>query len=81
VYTVRATRTRSSGQLRYAPPTRTCTAIVLLGRIARTTYVDAAYYYRPSSVVSRSVTLVSPAKTVEPIEMSFGLRTLVGIMY
>ena len=25
-----------------------------------------------------TVTLVSPAKTVEPIEMQFGLRTLVG---
>jgi len=39
------------------------------------TYVDAAYCYRPSSVVCRSVTLVSPAKTAEPIEMPFGLRT------
>ena len=28
--------------------------------------------------VSRSVTLVSPAKTAQPIEMPFGLRTLVG---
>ena len=35
---------------------------------------------RPSSVVSvcRSVTLVSPAKTAEPIEMPFGLRTRVA---
>ena len=49
-------------------------------------YVDAAYCYRPSSVVSwsvcqsvcRSVTLVSRAKTAEPIEMQFGLRTRVG---
>jgi len=39
--------------------------------------VDAAYCYRPSSVVSRSVTVLSPAKTVEPIEMPFGLRTQV----
>jgi len=51
------------------------------------TYVDAAYYYRLSSVVCRSVcrsvslcvclsvTLVSPAKTAEPIEMPLGLRT------
>ena len=44
----------------------------------RTTYVDAAYCYRPTSVVCRSVTLVSPAKTDEPIEMPFGLRTRVG---
>ena len=42
-----------------------------------TTYVDAAYPYRPSSVVCRSVTLVSPAKTAAPIELPFGLRTLV----
>jgi len=44
--------------------------------------VDAVYCYRPSSVVClsvcRSVTLVSPAKTAEPTEMPFGLRTLVG---
>jgi len=46
------------------------------------TYVDVAYCCRPSSVVcrsvGRSVTLVSRAKTAEPMEMSFGLRTLVG---
>jgi len=49
-------------------------------------YVDAAYCYRPSSVVCRSVglsvcrsvTLVSPAKKAEPIEMPFGLRTRVS---
>jgi len=38
-----------------------------------TAYVDVAYCYRPSSVVCQSVTLVSPAKTAEPIEMPFGL--------
>jgi len=42
-------------------------------------YVDAA---RPSSVVCRSVclsvTLVSPAKTAELVEMPFALRTWVG---
>jgi len=47
-----------------------------------TTYVDAAYSYRPSSVicpsVCRSVTLVSPAKTAAPFELPFGLRTWVG---
>jgi len=53
--------------------------LLLLGRIARTTYVDAAYCYRPSGLSVRlSVTLMSPAKTVEPIEMPFGLRTSVG---
>jgi len=41
-------------------------------------YVDADYCYRPSSVVCRSVTLVSHAKTAEPVEMPFGLRTRVG---
>jgi len=29
--------------------------------------------------VCRSLTLVSPAKTAEPIEMSLGLRTQVGL--
>jgi len=47
-----------------------------------TTYVDAVYCYRPSSVVCLSVclsaTLVSPAKTAEPIEMPSGLRTWLG---
>jgi len=41
-------------------------------------YVDAACCYQPSSVVCQSVTLVSPAKTDAPIEMSFVLRTRVG---
>jgi len=31
------------------------TIALLLGRIARATYVDAAYCYRPSSMVFRSV--------------------------
>ena len=47
-----------------------------------TTYVDAAYCYRPSSVVCRSVcqsvTVVSSVKTAQPIEMPFGLRTWVS---
>jgi len=49
-----------------------------LGRIARTTYVDAAYCYRPSNVVCLSAIVVSPAKTAEPIEMPFGLWTRMG---
>jgi len=40
-------------------------------------YVDAAYCYRLSSVVCRSLTLMSPAKMALPINMVFGLRTLV----
>jgi len=43
-----------------------------------TTYVDAAYSYWPSSVVCRSVILVSPAKTAAPIELPFRLRTWLG---
>jgi len=47
-----------------------------------TTYVDAAYSYRPSSVVCQSVglsvTLVSHAKMAAPFELPFGLRTWVG---
>jgi len=43
-----------------------------------TTYVDAPYSYRPSSLVCRSVTLVSPAKTAALIELPFELRTWMG---
>ena len=47
-----------------------------------TTSVDVAYCYTLSSVVclsvSLSVTIVSPAKMGEPIEMPFGLWTPVG---
>jgi len=42
------------------------------------TYVDAVYCYPPSSVVSQSVTLVSPAKTAKPIEMPFRLWARMG---
>jgi len=35
-------------------------------------YVDAAYCYQWSSVVCLSVTVVSPAKMAEPIDMPFG---------
>ena len=53
----------------------------IIGPHRSTTYVDAAYCYRPSSVVCRSVclsvTLVSPAKTAAPIKLPFGLRTWV----
>jgi len=58
--------------------------LYLLDRIARTRYVDAVYCYRPSIAwsvglsVCRSVTLVSHAKTAEPIEMPFGFTILVG---
>ena len=39
-----------------------------------------AYCYRPSNLVCRSVTvtIVSPAKTAEPIEMAFWMRIRVG---
>ena len=55
------------------------TDVVIIIRPHRiTTYIDAAYCYRPSRVVCRSVTLVSPAKIAAPIEMPFGLWTWVG---
>jgi len=41
-------------------------------------YVDAAYSYRQSSMLCPSVTVVSPAKMVQPIEMLFGLMTVMG---
>jgi len=50
----------------------------------RTTYADATYCYRPSSVVrltvGLSVTDMISAKTAEPIKIPFGLRTRVGLM-
>ena len=58
---------------------------LLLDRIARTTYVDAVYCCRTSSVVCRSVCLSvchtsEPCKkrTAKPIEIPFGLRTRIG---
>ena len=41
------------------------------------TYVDAAYCYRQSSVVCRSV--CHNAKTAKPIDMPFGLSSRVGL--
>jgi len=55
-----------------------CVCFTIIRPHRSTMYVDAAYCYRPSSVVCRSVTLVSPAKTAAPIELPFGLRTWVG---
>jgi len=44
-------------------------------------YVDAAYRYRPSSVVCQSdIVAVNPAKTAELIEMLFRLWAQ-GTMY
>jgi len=37
-----------------------------------------SYCYRSGSMICRSVTVVSPAKTVKPIEIPFGLRTWVS---
>ena len=42
------------------------------------TYVDAAITDPVAWSVGLSVTLVSPTKTAEPIEMLFGLRTRLG---
>jgi len=41
-------------------------------------YYVRAYCYRRSSVVCLSVTIVSSAKTAEPIEMSFDIWTRMG---
>jgi len=41
-------------------------------------YTDAACYYRPSTMVCLSVSVVSPSKMAEPIELLFGLWTLVA---
>jgi len=52
-----------------------------LGRIAVLRNVDAAYCYQCSVIcpsVCLSVTIVSPATTADPIEMSFGSWTRVG---
>jgi len=61
---------------------RNVSTCILLGRIARSTYVDAVYCCRQSSVVCRSVCLSVPlvirAKTAEPIEIPFRLTTRVG---
>jgi len=58
-----------------------CTTVLLIRPHRRTTYLDAAYFYRPSSAgcpsvrrsLCRSLMIVSPAKTAESIEMPFGL--------
>jgi len=59
--------------------------VIIIRSHRSTTYVDVAYCYRLSSVVCLSVclfclsvTIVSPAKTAEPIDMSFELWTRVG---
>jgi len=65
----------------------TYTIIIIIRPHRSTTYVDAAYSYRPSSVVCPlsvglsvclSVVLVSPAKTAEQIEMPFGSWARMG---
>jgi len=48
------------------------TLTTLLSRIAVLAYTYVAYCYRRISVVCRSVTIVNPAITTEPIEMPFG---------
>jgi len=52
--------------------------IIIIWLHRSTTYVDMACCYRPSSVVCRSVTVVSLAKAAEPIDMPFGMWTRVG---
>jgi len=58
--------------------------LVIIGPHRSTTYTDAAYCYRQSSMVCWSVcllvTLLNPAKMAEPIEMPFRLRTRMAPM-
>jgi len=60
----------------------TFNSVVVVRPHRSTTYVDAAYCYRPSSVVfrsvCRSVTLVGPAKTAAPIELPFKFWARMG---
>jgi len=52
---------------------------VIIIRLHRsTTHVDVTYCNIPSSVVCGLVSEASTAKTAEPIEMPFELRTWVG---
>ena len=55
---------------------------VTFGPHRSTAYVDTAYCFGPCSEgwrsVCLSVTVMNCAKTAEPIEMPFGLRTGVG---
>ena len=72
--------TRTQNVSEYMLVLALCLVIIILH--CSTTYLDVAYYYRPSIMVCllvcRSVTVVSPAKAVETIEMPFGLRIRVG---
>jgi len=56
-------------------------SFLFLGRVA-VLFTDAAYCYRPSSVVCQSVcwsvVVVSHAKITEPVEMPFGLWDRMG---
>jgi len=56
-----------------------CVIFIVVRPHCSTTYVDVAYCYRPSSVVCRSVTIVSPAKTAESIVMTFSICTMVHL--
>jgi len=45
-------------------------SLIDVARSHGSSYIDAAYCYRRSSVICRPVTIASPAKMVEPIENS-----------
>jgi len=61
-------------------PHRSTTYVDSASRKAKklNTKTDSACCYRQSSMVCRSVILVSLAEMAEPIEVPFGLRTWVG---
>jgi len=52
--------------------------VIIIRPHRSTTYIDAAYCYRVARSVCLSVTLVSPTKTAEPIEMPFWPWTRMG---
>jgi len=60
-------------------PRFACSSLQLLGRIACTQCIDAAYCHRRSVVcVCLLVTTVSPTRTAEPSEVPFGVWTPVS---
>ena len=53
---------------------------ILPGRVAHITYVDAAYCYRPSSMVCRSVYCLSVCVTSEPCKNSWTDRDAIWVV-
>ena len=74
VFTARRTACRRLRFLFLTVDTWRVKRCILLGRIARTTYVDADYCYRLSSVVCQSVCHDrEPCKNAKPIGIPYGI--------